>query len=126
MTTVAFSTPKEMPISLTESAVTYVQKRIQKAGKGTGLRLSVKKSGCTGYGYVVDLLEETHADDKIFPQSENLLVAVDHKSYPFVQGTKIDYVKEGLNGKLKFYNPNEAHSCGCGESFSVEIDAEGV
>lgn len=106
-------------ITLTPNAISHVQKTIAQRGKGQGLRLSVKKTGCSGYSYVVDILEDPNAEDHVFPIQDGLVVAVPKTFLTLVQGTCIDYVQNGLNGGFTFDNPNQKAVCGCGESFTV-------
>ena len=84
-----------------------------------GIRLSVKKTGCSGLSYVVDYVDESQRDDLVFSLDENYLVYIDKKSYPYLKGVSIDYVKNGLNSKFIFNNPNQTGQCGCGESFTL-------
>ncbi len=107
-----------MAISLTESAASRVLEYLGRRGHGVGLRLGVKKTGCSGFAYVVDYADEVGGDDVVF-QDAGVKVVVDPKSLPYVDGTEIDFVKEGLNEAFKFRNPNAAGECGCGESFAV-------
>lgn len=106
-------------VTLTPAAFSYLKNTIEKRGSGKGLRLSVKKTGCSGYSYVVDILDETTADDYIFPLQDELVIAVAKSFLDIVQGTRIDYVQKGLNGGFEFDNPNQKGICGCGESFTV-------
>ncbi len=107
-------------LSLTENALAHVQKYIAKRGQGLGLRIGIKKSGCSGYAYVLDYVDAANDDDHVFPVTDAIAIYVDNKSLPLVQGMQIDYIREGLNGRFAFNNPNEASACGCGESFTVE------
>lgn len=118
--TVSTWQPVEPKITITDAAVHHFQKQIKKQGHGVGVRFGVKKSGCSGFAYQIDLIDVTNQDDKIFPLAENLVLAVANKDLPVLQGTEIDYIKEGLNQRFRFNNPNETASCGCGESFSVQ------
>ena len=115
------SVQKHIPgaISLTEAAADYVRKCITKQGKGIGLRVGVKKGGCSGLSYEVDFAENTEKDDLIFPIDNQLNIYVDKEAFEFLKGTRLDYITEGLNAKLVFLNPNETVRCGCGESFGV-------
>lgn len=106
-------------ITVTESALAHIKKMLAKRGSGIGLRLSIKDSGCSGKSYVLALIDETNADDHVYPAGENIVVCVDPYSYVFVSDTTIDYERTGLNGKLVFHNPHQKSSCGCGESFNV-------
>lgn len=113
------ATAQTHAITLTAAASAHLKKQLTKRGSGIGMRFGVKKSGCSGYAYTVDLIDEITSNDRVFA-FEELVVAVDVKSYPFLRGTEIDYVKEGINAHFKFNNPNEKASCGCGESFTIE------
>jgi iron-sulfur cluster assembly protein len=106
-------------ITLSPAAVEHVKKIIANRGKGIGLRLGVKKAGCTGFSYVVDIADEKTTEDRIFSLDNGLSILVDQQSYPFLQGTHIDYVRKGLNSNFEFHNPNAKAICGCGESFST-------
>lgn len=105
-------------VNLTASAIRHLKNQIKKH-RAVGLRLGVKKEGCSGFKYVVDYVHTPTEKDQKFSVEKELDVYIDNESLPKVYGITIDYVQEGLNGKLKFNNPNEKNSCGCGESFSV-------
>lgn len=108
-----------MAIQLTENAARHVEKMLAKRGHGVGLRLGTKKSGCSGYAYLVDYADEVGADDQVF-ETQGVKVVVDRKSLPMLEGMEIDFVKNNLvNEGFEFRNPNVKDSCGCGESFSV-------
>jgi iron-sulfur cluster assembly protein len=107
-----------MAISLTESAAERVRTRLASRGRGLGLRLGVKASGCSGFSYVIDYADETHPDDLVF-ESSGVKVFVDPRSLPSIDGTRIDFVRQGLNETFRFENPNVRGECGCGESFTV-------
>lgn len=108
-----------MAIQLTESAAQRVRSMIDKRGHGLGLRLETKKSGCSGYAYVVDYADEVCADDVTF-ESQGVTVVVNLDSLPQIDGMTLDYVKaNALNEGFEFINPNVKDTCGCGESFSV-------
>lgn len=109
----------QLTIQLTPAAMDYFKKEVTK-NSALGLRLGVKKAGCSGYKYVVDFAKALEEYDQKFLQANGLEVFIDHESLPALAGMTIDYVKEGLNSKVKFINPNEVASCGCGESFSVD------
>lgn len=111
---------QQQAITLTPAALEHLQKTIAKRGKGVGMRLGIKKTGCSGFGYVIDVAETVESDDRVFSISPNLVVVVNSQSYPYVQGTTIDYVRKGLNSNFEFYNPNAKVTCGCGESFGTE------
>jgi iron-sulfur cluster assembly protein len=107
-----------MAITLTESAARHVAAQMQRRGKGAGLRLGVRTSGCSGFAYQLDFADEPDPSDLAF-ESHGVKVFVDRKNLPFVDGTELDFVREGLNEGFRFNNPNVAAECGCGESFSV-------
>ncbi|MES9941681.1 MAG: iron-sulfur cluster assembly accessory protein [Candidatus Thiodiazotropha sp. 6PLUC2] len=108
-----------MSIELTDNAARHVEKMLASHGSGIGLRLGTKKSGCTGFAYIVDYAEHVDDDDNVF-ESHGVKVVVDSSSLSMLDGMTIDYVKENaLNEGFEFINPNVKESCGCGESFSV-------
>jgi iron-sulfur cluster assembly protein len=107
-----------MSVSLTSSAHERVRSFLDKRGSGVGLRLGVRRTGCSGFAYVVNYADEIAADDVVFEQ-EGVNVIVDRESLALIDGTEIDFVKQGLNEAFKFRNPNVRGECGCGESFSV-------
>jgi iron-sulfur cluster assembly protein len=107
-----------MAITMTESAAKHIRNQIEKSGSGVGLRLGVKKSGCSGFAYVLDIAQEIQENDTIF-ESYGAKLLVDAESLPFLEGTELEYVKEGLGHVFKFNNPNVKNQCGCGESFAV-------
>jgi len=105
-------------ITLSESAAKHVSNFLAKRGKGIGVRLGVKTSGCSGMAYKLEFADGAEGDDIVF-DSHGLKVLVDPKSLPYLDGTELDYTKEGLNEGFKFNNPNVKDQCGCGESFQV-------
>ena len=107
-----------MPISLSESAARHVSNFIAKRGKGFGIRLGVKTSGCSGMAYKLEFVDNTESEDLVF-ESHGVKVVIDPKSLAYLDGTELDFVKEGLNEGFKFNNPNVRGECGCGESFNV-------
>jgi iron-sulfur cluster assembly protein len=107
-----------MAVTLTEKAAEHVQRFIAKRGKGVALRIGVRTSGCSGFAYKLEFADSVNADDRQF-ESHGVKVVVDAKSLPFVDGTQLDYTREGLNEGFKFSNPNVKDQCGCGESFNV-------
>jgi iron-sulfur cluster assembly protein len=107
-----------MAITLTESAAGRVRSYLDSRGGGLGLRLGIKKTGCSGFAYVVNFADEIRADDVIF-ETDGLKVVVDNDALEYIDGTEVDFVKEGLNEAFKFRNPNAKGECGCGESFNV-------
>ncbi|MFV2060527.1 MAG: iron-sulfur cluster assembly protein IscA [Gammaproteobacteria bacterium] len=107
-----------MAITLTETAAEHIKDFLQNRGKGKGLRLAVKTTGCSGMAYVLEFVDSADETDKVF-ESNGVTIFVDPKSFVYVDGTELDYGKEGLNEGFKFNNPNVKDECGCGESFNV-------
>lgn len=107
-----------MAITLTEAAAARVQKFLAGRGKGIGLRLGVKTSGCSGMAYALEFVDDASSEDLTF-ESHGVKVLIDPKSLAYLDGTELDYTKEGLNEGFKFNNPNVKGQCGCGESFTV-------
>lgn len=107
-----------MAITLTESAAQHINGQIAKNGKGVGLRIGVRKAGCSGYAYTLDIAQEINVSDKVF-ESHGAKVLVDAANLPFLDGMEIEYAKQGLGHAFKFNNPNVKDQCGCGESFAV-------
>lgn len=107
-----------MAITLTDKAATHVQNYLAKRGKGIGLRLGVQTSGCSGMAYKLEFADEIQPGDHTF-ESHGVKVIVDAKSLPYIDGTELDFAREGLNEGFKFNNPNVKDACGCGESFNV-------
>lgn len=107
-----------MSISLTENAARHVERYLQKRGKGLGLRLGVRTTGCSGMAYKLEYVDELAPEDAVF-ESHGVKVFIDPKSLSYLSGTELDYTREGLNEGFKFSNPNEKAQCGCGESFTV-------
>jgi iron-sulfur cluster assembly protein len=105
-------------ITMTESAARHVSGFLAKRGKGIGIRLGVKTSGCSGMAYKLEFADAPEAEDVVF-ESHGLKVLVDPRSLPYIDGTELDYAKEGLNEGFRFNNPNVKDQCGCGESFQV-------
>jgi iron-sulfur cluster assembly protein len=108
-----------MAIQLTESAAKQIQAQLAKRGRGLGLRVGVKKVGCSGFAYTYDYADDVGAADHTF-ESHGTKVVVDEKSLDFLSGSTLDFVKDGLKQAFKFENPNVDAMCGCGESFSVK------
>jgi len=107
-----------VPVRVTPAAVRHFRQKL--AGTGAaGIRLRVKESGCTGYMYVVDIADSPAETDLPMSLAEDVSLLVDRGSIPVLQGTTVDYVREGLNFLLKFENPNAQDHCGCGESFNI-------
>jgi iron-sulfur cluster assembly protein len=111
-----------MSISLSEAAAERVKSHLAARGRGLGLRLGVKRTGCSGWAYVLDLEDEAGAGDVTF-EDQGVTVIVDRDSLPMVDGTRLDFVKQGLNEAFRFENPNASGECGCGESFSSDATA---
>jgi len=107
-----------MAITLTENAAKHVQNFLSKRGKGVGLRLGVRTSGCSGMAYKLEFADEVAGDEVKF-ESGGVTVLVDQHSLPYLDGMELDYTREGLNEGFKFNNPNVKDMCGCGESFKV-------
>lgn len=107
-----------MPVTLTERAAQHVQRFLAKRGKGMGVRLGVKTSGCSGMSYTLEFADAALGGEQLF-ESHGVKVLVDPKSLVFLDGTELDFVREGLNEGFKFNNPNVKATCGCGESFNV-------
>jgi len=107
-----------MSISLTEAAANRIRTFLASRGHGIGLRLGVRKTGCSGFAYVVNYADGQQADDVVF-EDRGVRVFVDAGSLKLIDGTVIDFVKQGLNEAFRFRNPNVKGECGCGESFSV-------
>ena len=107
-----------MTVTLSERAANHVSNFLKKRGKGIGVRLGVRTSGCSGMAYKLEFADEAGPEDLVF-ESHGLKILVDPKSLPYLEGTELDFVKEGLNEGFKFNNPNVKNQCGCGESFNV-------
>ena len=112
-----------MAITLTENAARQIQNQLAKRGKGLGLRVGVKKVGCSGFAYTFDYADEVRAGDRMF-EAHNAKVLVDADSLSFLDGARVDFVKEGLKQMFKFDNPNVDSTCGCGESFNNKESAK--
>ncbi|MFZ2628451.1 MAG: iron-sulfur cluster assembly protein IscA [Rugosibacter sp.] len=107
-----------MSVTLSEPAAQHVANFIAKRGKGVGIRLGVKTSGCSGLAYKLEFADDSLPEDIVF-ESHGVKILVDPKSLPYLEGTELDYTKEGLNEGFKFKNPNVKGECGCGESFTT-------
>jgi iron-sulfur cluster assembly protein len=107
-----------MSVSVTPKAAVQIRKALGKRGGGVGLRLAIKTSGCSGYAYALEFADELAPADLRF-ESEGVCLLVDAQSLPMIDGTQLDWVREGLNEGFKFNNPNASATCGCGESFAV-------
>lgn len=107
-----------MDITLTQQAADHINRHLQKRGSGLGLRLGIRTTGCSGLAYNLEYVDQPQENDAIIEQL-GVKVFVDPKSQPFLDGTQVDYSREGLNEGFRFSNPNEKASCGCGESFTI-------
>jgi iron-sulfur cluster assembly protein len=107
-----------MGVTLSENAARHVANFLEKRGKGVGIRLGVRTSGCSGMAYKLEYVDEAQDDDVVF-ESHGLKVVIDPKSLPYLEGTELDFIREGLNEGFRFNNPNVKDQCGCGESFNV-------
>ena len=107
-----------MAISLTDSAASRVRNHLEARGKGLGLRLGITKTGCSGYSYVINYADEIADSDVVF-EDKGVKVVVDPDALALIDGTEVDFIKNGLNEAFSFRNPNIAGECGCGESFNI-------
>jgi len=107
-----------MSITITETAAERVRQFMAKRGKGEGLRIGVRTSGCSGKAYVIEYADQIEPEDEVY-ESHGVKIIVDKKSLVYLDGTELDYTREGLNEGFKFNNPNVKDTCGCGESFNV-------
>ena len=107
-----------MAITLTETAARHVQEQLAARGRGDGIRVGVKTTGCSGMAYVLEFVDTVEPEDEVF-EGHGVKVFVDKKSLLYIDGTEMDFVKEGLNEGFQFKNPNASGECGCGESFQV-------
>ena len=107
-----------MAISMTEAAAQHVRRSLEGRGKGEGIRLGVRTTGCSGLAYVLEFVDEVAGEDMVF-ENFGVKLIVDPKSLAYLDGTELDFVREGLNEGFKFNNPNVRGECGCGESFNV-------
>ncbi|MDP6968848.1 MAG: iron-sulfur cluster assembly protein IscA [Gammaproteobacteria bacterium] len=107
-----------MAISMSQAAADHVNRYIANRGQGLGVRLGVRTTGCSGMAYVLEFVDEIAEQDEVF-ESRGVKVVIDPKSMVYLNGTQLDYVKEGLNEGFQFNNPNAKNECGCGESFNV-------
>jgi iron-sulfur cluster assembly protein len=105
-------------IQLTERAARQIHKSLAKRGAGLGLRLGIKKVGCSGFAYTFDYADQVGANDALF-ESHDATIVVDREALQYLDGATLDFVREGLKESFKFDNPNVKNACGCGESFSV-------
>ena len=112
--------PQEQWVTATPRALEHIRKELSKRPEAAGFRLSLVRSGCSGWAYQVDFVEQIQDDDLAFPIDEAITLYVDPKSFEAVKGTEIDYVREGIAQRMVFNNPNVTGECGCGESISVD------
>jgi len=108
-----------MSLTISEAAAERVKAFLDNRGKGLGVRLGVKTTGCSGMAYVIEFVDELNPDEDVSFEDKGVTIVVDKKSLIILDGTEIDYGKEGLNEGFKFTNPNESDRCGCGESFTL-------
>ena len=107
-----------MGVTFTDRAAEHIKGFLEKRGKGVGLRLAVRTTGCSGLAYVLEFADEVAANDEVF-EDNKVTVVIDKKSLVYLEGTELDYTREGLNEGFKFNNPNVKDECGCGESFTI-------
>ncbi|MCJ8169206.1 iron-sulfur cluster assembly protein IscA [Atopomonas sediminilitoris] len=107
-----------MAVTMTEAAAQHIRRSLDGRGKGEGIRVGVRTTGCSGMAYVLEFVDEPVSEDQVF-ESHGTKVYVDAKSLVYIDGTELDFVREGLNEGFKFNNPNVRGECGCGESFNV-------
>lgn len=107
-----------MAVTMTERAAQHVAGFLQKRGKGVGLRLGVRTTGCSGMAYKLEYADAEQPEDQSF-ECHGVKILIDPKSLPYIDGTELDFVREGLNEGFRFNNPNEKNRCGCGESFNI-------
>ncbi len=105
-------------ISVTDKAADHIKNQLSQRGKGIGIRLGVKTTGCSGLAYVIEFADTENDDDNVF-QDKGIKLIINPKSYTYLKGTEVDFAKEGINEGFKFNNPNVKDTCGCGESFNV-------
>jgi iron-sulfur cluster assembly protein len=110
--------PGKSMITLTEKAAKHISRYMTQRGKGVGLRFGVRTTGCSGLAYKLEYVDESASEDQVF-ESHGVKIFVDPKSLPYIDGTELDFAREGLNEGFKFKNPNVKDECGCGESFRI-------
>jgi Fe-S cluster assembly protein SufA/iron-sulfur cluster assembly protein len=119
MNEVSTFSPDDISVSMTEKAIGYARKQLASDINAKGIVLGVKKSGCSGFKYDLQLMREVEGNEKLFQVAEDVTLYVTTDALPYVNGTEIDYSTQGLNSTMVFNNPNAKDECGCGESFSV-------
>ncbi len=107
-----------MTVRLTERAAAQIRRQLDKRGKGIGLRLGVKKAGCSGYAYVIDFADRIGSRDVVY-ESQGVKILIQREQLAYLDGVEVDYRREGLNEAFQFNNPRAKGTCGCGESFTV-------
>ncbi len=107
-----------MSVTLSDSAIKQVKSQLENRGKGVGMRLGVKKAGCSGFAYVIDFADELQDNDKVF-ENNGVKVVINNSDLDFLDGMELDYTREGISEAFRFNNPNVKATCGCGESFTV-------
>lgn len=105
-------------ITVTETAANKIKQNLTRRGTGVGIRIGVRTTGCSGLAYVLEYVDQVHAEDTVF-ESQDVKIIVDAKSLPILGDLDVDYVRQGLNEGFEFINPNERDRCGCGESFRI-------
>ena len=120
MTIVKQSKASVAQLTLTEAATKHIIAYLDKEKHHIGVRFSVKKTGCSGFSYKVDYVQQANSEDIHLALSERYQIFIDKKSYPLLKGMCVDFVKQGFNSKFQFNNPNQTGACGCGESFTVD------
>ena len=113
-----------MAVTLTEAAARHVSRYLSRRGKGLGVRLGVKTTGCSGLAYKLEYVDDQAPEDIVF-ENHGVKLLIDPKSLAYIDGTELDFVREGLNEGFKFNNPNERDRCGCGETFRVSTSPQG-
>ncbi len=107
-----------MSVKLSDRALNQVKSQLEKRGKGFGMRLAVKKAGCSGFAYVIDFADELKDNDRVF-ENDGVKVVINDSDLDFLNGIELDYTREGISEAFRFNNPNVKATCGCGESFTV-------
>ena len=119
MSDVATFSPDDIQVSMTDKAIGYARKQLASDDSASGIVLGVKKSGCSGFKYDLQLMRDVQGNEKTFQVADDVVLYVTAEALPYVNGTEIDYATQGLNSTMVFNNPNAKDECGCGESFNV-------